>query len=102
MEQSILMEQGAIKLEADLPHLASYDQMIQLLSPVRGALLAHPIYQRVGSLSALRTFMTSHIFAVWDFMTLLKALQRRLTSTELPWLPPGDIDTARLINEIVL
>jgi hypothetical protein len=35
-------------------------------------------------------------------MTLLKALQRRLTCVELPWLPTPDPGARRLINEIVL
>jgi hypothetical protein len=72
------------------------------LEPLREALAQHPIYDRVSDLPSLRIFMKSHVFAVWDFMTLLKSLQRSLTCVEIPWLPPANIHAARLINGIVL
>jgi hypothetical protein len=72
------------------------------LAPLRDALAEHPIYDRVSDVPSLRVFMTSHVFAVWDFMTLLKTLQRTLTCVEIPWVPPRDIHAARLINCIVL
>jgi hypothetical protein len=64
--------------------------------------LVHPIYQRVKGATSARTFMEHHVFAVWDFMSLLKALQRRLTCVDVPWIPPVDPRAARLINEIVV
>lgn len=72
------------------------------LAPLRDRLIAHPLYGGLTSLNDVRAFMQQHVFAVWDFMSLLKALQRQLTSVELPWVPRGDGTVRRLINEIVL
>ena len=66
------------------------------------ALCNHPVYGMIEDPEAMCLFMRSHVFAVWDFMSLLKALQRSLTCTEHPWVPVQDSTSARLINEIVL
>lgn len=72
------------------------------LAPVRERLLAHPIYESITSLRRVQIFMEHHVFAVWDFMSLLKRLQQVVTSVSVPWLPPLRADLARFINEIVL
>ncbi len=77
-------------------------QLHARLAPLREALARHSLYGQVQDLPSLRTFMTSHVFAVWDFMALLKTLQRSLTCVEVPWLPSRDAHAARLINAIVL
>lgn len=78
------------------------DRIEHVLQPQREELLAHPVYARIGDAAALRTFMQYHIFAVWDFMSLLKALQTRLTCIQIPWLPTENQLGRRLVNEIVL
>jgi len=71
------------------------------IDPHRKRLVDHPVYGQLRSIEDLRRFMESHVFAVWDFMSLLKALQRELTCVEVPWLPKGSASTRYLINEIV-
>jgi hypothetical protein len=69
---------------------------------LRQALLDHPLYTDVVSVGDLRRFMEDHVFAVWDFMSLLKRLQQDLTCTRFPWFPAHDARAARLINDIVI
>jgi hypothetical protein len=79
-----------------------YTQLMERISPLRKALITHPVYTELRDLQSLQIFMESHVFAVWDFMSLVKTLQARLTCVSVPWLPPEDIFSARLINDIVL
>ncbi len=74
----------------------------QRLEPLYAQLAAHPLYRSMHSLDHLHRFMETHVFAVWDFMSLLKSLQRGLTSVEVPWQPSRSPEARRLINEIVL
>jgi hypothetical protein len=71
------------------------------IEPLRKKLIEHPLYKHINSLAELSVFMEHHVFAVWDFMSLLKSLQQKLTCTTLPWMPVGNANTRYLINEIV-
>jgi hypothetical protein len=72
------------------------------IAPLRQTLLNHPVYEQIQSIQELNIFMEHQIFAVWDFMSLVKALQRELTCVEVPWVPKGSPIVRKLINEIVL
>jgi hypothetical protein len=72
------------------------------LANLRTQLLDHPVYAEVASVEDLRRFMEDHVFAVWDFMSLLKRLQKDLTCISTPWFPAKNARAARLINDIVI
>jgi hypothetical protein len=76
--------------------------LLQATAPLREQLDAHPIYAALETLEDVQRFMSHHVFAVWDFMSLLKSLQASVTCTTVPWRPVGDPAVRRLINEIVL
>ena len=65
-------------------------------------LLQHPLYKKVQTVDDLHRFLENHVYAVWDFMSLLKALQAKLTCTTTPWFATKNPETRYLINEIVL
>ena len=62
----------------------------------------HIIYKNLKSVDDIAVLMEHHVYAVWDFMSLLKALQSLLTCTSSPWKPVGNSNVRRLINSIVL
>ena len=71
------------------------------LAPFKAALTHHPLYKKIQSIEDIHVFMEQHVFAVWDFMSLVKKLQIELTTTQLPWIPSKYPQAGRLINEIV-
>jgi hypothetical protein len=68
----------------------------------RAKVIEHPLYRCLETLEQVNTFNEHHVFAVWDFMSLLKNLQQQLTCVDVPWVPRGSVASRRLINEIVL
>jgi hypothetical protein len=86
----------------NLEHSAMLEYDNDRLGSLRSALLDHPLYADVASVADLRRFMEDHVFAVWDFMSLLKRLQQDMTCTRVPWFPAGNARAARLINDIVI
>lgn len=86
-------------IQMSSPYISRLQQTIE---PLRQAIISHPVYRKVAEIEDLHAFMQHHVFAVWDFMSLLKSLQRELTCVNIPWIPVGSADTRYLINEIVI
>jgi hypothetical protein len=82
--------------------VSSVEEIEARIAPLRERLTAHPLYAAIQTQDHLRVFMESHVFAVWDFMSLLKALQQKLTCVSVPWVPTAFPASRRFINEIVL
>jgi truncated hemoglobin YjbI len=87
-----------VTMEAESPAAWLHQQA----EPSLRRVVEHPLYAQVTTPERLVRFMEHHVYAVWDFMSLLKALQRSVTCTDLPWVTRGDPAARRLINEIVL
>ena len=78
------------------------DYIQDKINDQREKLLKHKLYSNIETIKDLQVFTENHVYAVWDFMSLLKALQIKLTCTKTPWVPNSNSQTAYLINEIVL
>ena len=69
-------------------------------------LSSHPLFSGdcLKTLDDLHIFMEHHVYAVWDFMSLIKALQHHVCPSTECWVPTRwtRAGLARIINEIVL
>src|SRR4051812_25593280 len=72
------------------------------LAEARERLVKHALYSELSTPERAQIFMKHHVFAVWDFFSLLKRLQREVSCVDVPWSPRGLGDHARFITEIVL
>ncbi len=80
---------------------AGIERIQEAIEPLRRQIIDHKVYAAIENIDDLKVFMQYHVYAVWDFMSLLKCLQNSLTCTSVPWFPKGSAETRYLINEIV-
>ncbi|POY41434.1 heme oxygenase [Flavobacterium alvei] len=78
------------------------EHLRSVIEPLRKEIINHKVYSSIKDIHDLKVFMEYHIYAVWDFMSLLKTLQNNLTCTSVPWYPKCSAETRYLINEIVV
>ena len=72
------------------------------ISSLRQELKSHRLYEQLETIDDIKIFTQDHVFAVWDFMSLLKALQIELTCVSIPWIPRKKGKLTQFINEIAL
>jgi len=77
--------------------------ILDKLNTEQEKLYKHPLYEEITDLQSLQVFMKYHIFAVFDFMSLLKSIQKEVAPAEKFWQPSQyPTNCVRLINEIVV
>jgi hypothetical protein len=82
--------------------MANSDIVNAELAPLIEKIKNHSLYAAIDSIENVRIFMEHHVFAVWDFVCLLKELYNRLVTTRAPWFPPKDSYSAHLISRILV
>lgn len=98
----LTLDQQRLAIHEHLPAQQQLQILKEEIAPLQHQLLQHSMYTQLTHPRALHIFMEHHVFAVWDFMCLLKRLQQQLTCTQPLWTPPYNLQAARLINEIVV
>lgn len=77
-------------------------EVLEATEPLRSQIEQHDLNKQLISVEALQTFMEHHVYAVWDFMSLVTSLRNHFSGVAVPWVPVGSAQTRRFINEIML
>merc|ERR1712118_91524 len=76
------------KVTLNKSQLARLARIEKRIAPLRRQLREHKLYNAIEDAQDLRRFVEMHVFAIWDFMSLLKALEVQYTSVKsLPLIP---------------
>jgi len=79
---------------------------LERINQLQSQLEHHPLLSgnMITDPEGLRIFMEHHVYAVWDFMSLIKTMQHHVCPSTECWTPPlrNNRKAARLINQIVL
>ena len=72
-------------------------RILDITQKERDDLFNHQIYNSINDIDHLHIFMENHIFAVWDFMSILKSLQSQLTCVTIPWIPSAGLELEGIV-----
>jgi hypothetical protein len=90
-------------MSASTASLSSDLKVIQVrVAPLQDKIAEHPLLDKITDIRAVRFLMQQHVFAVWDFVCLLKTLYSRVIGCDVPWFPSQDPDSARLLYELLI
>ena len=67
-----------------MPH--NLTQLSSALQPMQDQIATHPLIALLTTQSAIQIFMEHHVFAVWDFVCLVKALTPYFIKGDLGYL----------------
>jgi hypothetical protein len=59
------------------------------------------LYSCIKTEDDFRVFMENHIFTIWDYMSLLKALENSFRNDSLPWFPSRNAKSLKTLHEVV-
>ena len=79
------------------------NNIVQDLEPLKDKLRNHSLYKNIKDVEDLKIFSSAHVYAVWDFMSIVKSMQNYICPSSFPWRPSKYTKNgiAHLINEIV-
>ena len=89
-------------MSTEIINKSRLDELKEAVLPIREKLAGNKIYNAIKEIDDLQVFLEHHVFAVWDFMSLLKAMQIEHTGVSIPWNPRGNAVARRYINDLVL
>ncbi len=80
--------------------IATYNTY-KVFDELQEQLASHPLYNAITNKQQLIIFMEQHVFAVWDFMSLVKSAQHLIAPTSTPWIPSEYPRYVHFINQLV-
>jgi hypothetical protein len=75
--------------------------LMTTLQPWVDAVTRHSLFPSITTVARLQSFAEIHVYAVWDFACLLRALQHSLIEVNLLWTPPANPLGCHLINTLL-